>query len=75
MSCACTAVMRTKFSVSAKCALSCASWAWRCAYCRFLFDEVEGLGPEAEEAAREEGLLLVVDILGVGRAVSVAARS
>lgn len=40
MSCACTAVMRSRFSVSARWAFSCASCACRCAYCRVLLVDV-----------------------------------
>lgn len=58
MSPACTAVIRTRFSVSARCAFSCASCAWRCAYWRALFD-VEPVDVEREEEGRDSEPVLV----------------
>src|SRR5947209_19318174 len=75
ISCACTAVIRTKFSVSAKCAFSCSSCAWRCAYWRFLLEDIEVFGPEAEEETREVGLLFVVDILVIKLVIRPGGRS
>ena len=46
--------MRTRFSVSAKCAFSCASCACRCAYCRaLLLLDVEPVEVEREEEGRD----------------------
>jgi hypothetical protein len=77
MSCACTAVMRTRFSVSAKCAFNCASCACRCAYCRFLFDDIDVFEAKAEEGAREVWLLLlfIEDIIVADRAVAAAGET
>jgi hypothetical protein len=59
--------MRTRFSVSARCAFSCASCECRCAYWRVLFADEEEEDDEEVElvegwgfgSAREEGLLLL----------------
>jgi len=62
--------MRTRFSVSARCAFSCASCECRCAYCRVLFEvddrEEEELVVVVEmevevglEVAKEDGLAVV----------------
>jgi len=51
MSCACTAVMRIRFSVSAMWAFNCASCACRWAYCRFLLALVLVVTYVAEEEA------------------------
>lgn len=56
---ACTLVILTKFSVSARCAFSCASWLCRCAYWRFLLvddeDCVVGWVEGREEEVEVEG--------------------
>lgn len=77
---ACTAVIPNKFSVSAKCAFSCASCACRCVYCllRFVWDWERdrgcwvGLDWRDEERERvvgvwvgKEAVLMEADIVGV----------
>ena len=69
---ACTAVIRTRFSVSARCAFSCASCACRCAYWRALLDDEpvelerdeEGRDREAEAEVPVEPEVELVDCVG-----------